>query len=47
VVSFAILIVTGCVTYFGAAVALDIAGLRKPVLAFLREGRLTFSRQGT
>jgi O-antigen/teichoic acid export membrane protein len=47
VVSFAILVAIGCLTYFSAAVALDIAGVRKPILTLLRNGRFTLSRQST
>lgn len=46
IVSFGVLVASGCLTYFATAVALDIAGVRKPLLAFLRSGKLAPSRQG-
>jgi O-antigen/teichoic acid export membrane protein len=45
--SFGVIVAGGCATYFAAAVALDIVGIRKPTLALLRTGRLAPSRQGT
>jgi hypothetical protein len=39
VVSFCVIVASGCATYFAAAVALDIAGIKKPILAMLRSGR--------
>jgi O-antigen/teichoic acid export membrane protein len=41
------LVVSGGAVYVAAAVALDIAGVRKPVINFLRTRKLTLSRQGT
>src|SRR5262249_43680643 len=47
ILSFGVLVVSGSVTYFAAAMALDIAGVRKPLITFLRSGRLALSQQGT
>jgi O-antigen/teichoic acid export membrane protein len=47
ILSLGALVVSGGAVYIAAAVALDIAGVRKPLFAFLRSGKLTLSRQGT
>jgi O-antigen/teichoic acid export membrane protein len=47
ITGFGILVASGSVTYLVVAVSLDIAGIRKPVLAMLRSGRLALSKQGT
>jgi O-antigen/teichoic acid export membrane protein len=43
--SFCILVAAGSATYLAAAAALDIAGIRKPLLARLRTGRVAVTRQ--
>jgi O-antigen/teichoic acid export membrane protein len=47
ILGLGVLVVSGGAVYAAAAVALDVAGVRKPLLAFLRSGKLTLSRQGT
>jgi O-antigen/teichoic acid export membrane protein len=47
ITGFGILVASGGVTYLVVAVSLDIVGIRKPVLAMLRSGRLALSNQDT
>ena len=47
IMGFGVLVASGCATYFAVAVCLDIAGIRKPLIALLRSGRLALPRQGT
>ena len=47
IAGFGALVASGAVTYFIAAVCLDIIGIKKPVLATLRSRRLLLSKQGT
>ena len=44
-VSFCIIVASGCATYIAAALALDIAGLRKSLGVLRRRDRLAVSRQ--
>lgn len=44
VASFCIIVASGCVAYFAAAVVLDIVGIRTAFLGLLRSGRLALPR---